>query len=93
MFKLKNKFQEIKQENEELKNSDLCSFELSSDKIYNQFIGFSSVNILKSFSIFIDPGQMSKTLYFVKLSLQMKMVIIKSHDSFNIYPCVVKKKL
>ena len=42
-FNLKTKLQEMEQENEKLKNSNLCDHLLSSDKLYNHYKCFSGV--------------------------------------------------
>ena len=42
-FNLKTKLQEMEQENEKLKNNNLCDHLLSSDKLYNHYTCFPGV--------------------------------------------------
>ena len=73
-----NKLQEIERENEKLTNNIFYGYELSSDKIYNHYVAILIVNILETVFLFSDLEQMPKTLYFIKLSWQMK---IKQRDN------------
>ena len=69
MFKLKNKLQEIEQENENLKNSGFCGFNLSSDKIYNHFIAFPSINIIEAIFNFYRSRANAKNIILCKTKL------------------------
>ena len=59
----------MEQENEKLKNSHFFGFELSSDKIYNQFIAFPSVNIIEAIFNFYRSRVNAKNIILCKTKL------------------------
>ena len=52
----------MEQENEKLKNENVCDYVLSSNKICNHYTGFPIVKILEVILNFLDPGKNGKNM-------------------------------
>ena len=64
-----NKLQEIERENEKLTNNIFYGYELSSNKIYNHYVGILIVNILETAFLFFRSRANAKNIILYKTKL------------------------
>ena len=64
-----NKLQEIERENEKLTNNIFYGYELSSNKIYNHYVGILIVNVLETAFLFFRSRANAKNIILYKTKL------------------------